>query len=169
MLKKIIIVLVLLAIVASAYFYLNGTPGNTQTTENEPVIEEVELTETEADAIDILNGEIMMDECTAYAVEDKVPEAELKQYLESCVEQLKLQDSMIPPADGEEIVPPPTEGVIKETNSEVNPPKIIEVAPAVGPTIDAASQSSQASKSPEAGATEKKEETKTESSEKNDS
>lgn len=136
MLKKIMIILVLLAISVGAYFYLNSMQ-DTQT-ENEAVIDEVAFTETEANAVDILNGEIMMDECTAYAVEDKVPDTELKQYLEACVEQLRLQDSMIPPPPGEAVIPPPAELVIEETNSEVNPPKIVEPEPAIGPTIDAA-------------------------------
>ena len=57
--------------------------------------EEVELTEEDLLAMDLVNEEIFLDKCTAYAEEDKVAESDLQNYLDECMEQLKAEASVI--------------------------------------------------------------------------
>jgi len=64
--------------------------------------EEVELTEQDILAMDLLNEEMFLDECNAYAKEDNVTKEEMDAYLNDCVEQLKLQASIIIDAPDEE-------------------------------------------------------------------
>ncbi len=95
MLKKIVISLVLFAIViATAMYFMNKTESSAKES-----IEEIELSEEEARAIEILNEEMIQDQCVVYADEDNVKDEELKAYLSSCVEQLKAEATMIEPAD----------------------------------------------------------------------
>lgn len=94
MLKKIVIILVLLAIVASAVMYFINKKENLAEGQQTAV----ELTPEESQAIELLNEEIIRDQCVVYADEDNVKDEELEEYLNSCVEQLKAEATMIEPA-----------------------------------------------------------------------
>jgi len=61
--------------------------------------EVIELSEEESRAIELLNEEMIQDQCVVYADEDNVKDEELKEYLSSCVEQLKAEATMIEPEE----------------------------------------------------------------------
>lgn len=89
------IVFTLLAVVAIAtYFYMTG--GQTDTSSN-TIEEAVALNDEESQAVDLLGDEIMQDQCTVYAREDRIKEDKLKEYMSSCVEQLKAEATMVEP------------------------------------------------------------------------
>ena len=95
MLKKIVISLVLFAIViATAMYFMNKTESSAKES-----VEEIELSEEEARAIEILNEEMIQDQCVVYADEDNIKDEELKEYISSCVEELKAEATMIEPEE----------------------------------------------------------------------
>ncbi len=96
MLKKIVISLVLFAIViATAMYFMNKTESPSKESSEEVI----ELSEEEAQAIELLNEEMIQDQCVVYADEDNVKDEALKEYLSSCVEQLKAEATMIEPEE----------------------------------------------------------------------
>ncbi len=99
----------------------NKTNTTTNTTPDNGNGEEVELTEQDLVAMDLLNEEIFVDECNAYAKDDSVKKEELDAYLTNCVEQLKLQASIVVDSPDEELqteITPPT----TSTSTDI-PPK----------------------------------------------
>lgn len=111
MLKIISIALVLLLTLTACGDKDDKKPSDTQaspsTTSYNTISngngEEVELNAEDLLAMDLINDEIFLDECTAYSLEDKVNDSDLKAYLDDCVAQLKLEASIIiEPQDGTE-------------------------------------------------------------------
>jgi type III secretory pathway component EscV len=96
MLKKLMMVLALLAVVAIAsYFYMTG--GQTDSTSSKTNEEAVALNDEESQAVDLLADEIMQDQCAVYAKEDAIKKDKLKEYLSACIEQLKAEATMVEP------------------------------------------------------------------------
>ena len=113
MIKKISFILVLWIITTAC----SDQADDNKSTENQEAIpttgqlttepstengEEVELSENDILAMDILNDEIFLDYCNAYAIEDKVEKNDLKTYLSDCTKQLKLEASIIIDPSAEE-------------------------------------------------------------------
>ncbi len=96
MLKKVVMIILLIVLAAAAYWYFAGM-NKTEKASNEVSEEVVELNESESQAIDILNDEIMQDKCKGFAKEDSVKDDKLKEYIDSCVEQLRAEATMVEP------------------------------------------------------------------------
>ncbi len=96
MLKKIVIIILLIALAAAAYWYFAGM-NKTEKAPNEVSEEVVELNESESQAVGLLNDEIMQDKCKGFAKDDSVKEDKLKEYMDSCVEQLRAEETMVEP------------------------------------------------------------------------
>jgi hypothetical protein len=96
MLKKIMIIIVLVALAMAAYWYFMGM---NKTESGAAVISEevVKLNEDESQAIELLNNEILQDKCNDFAKKDGVKEDKLKGYLDSCIEQLQAEATMVEP------------------------------------------------------------------------
>ena len=73
---------------------------------------EVKLTKDDIEAMDLVNDEIFQDRCNKFIKEDKVPETEVKEYLEACVDDLKQQAMVIIEGEDEALVE--IEGVEEE-------------------------------------------------------
>ncbi|MCK5812756.1 MAG: hypothetical protein KAH03_00790 [Cocleimonas sp.] len=100
MLKKIVIIVILLAITIATVLYFTTT-DKTEVSLEANKQDATPLTEEESQAIQLLNDEMIYDQCVIYADEDNVKDEELKEYLSSCVEQLKAEATMIEPAEDE--------------------------------------------------------------------
>jgi len=100
MLKKIIIIFILLAITAATVIYFIGM-DKTESVLEENQSDTTPLTEEESQAIQLLNDEMIYDQCVIYADDQNVKDEELKEYLASCVEELKAEATMIESVEDE--------------------------------------------------------------------
>jgi len=96
MLKKIVMIVILVALAAAAYWYFMGM-DKTETTADKVSEEVIELSESESQAIDLLSDEILQDKCKDFAKDDNVKEDKLKGYLDLCIEQLRAEATMVEP------------------------------------------------------------------------
>ncbi len=96
MLKKVVMIILLIALAVVAYWYFAGI-NKAEKASNKASEDVVELNESESQAIDILNDEIMQDKCKGFAKEDSVKDDKLKVYIDSCVEQLRAEATMVEP------------------------------------------------------------------------
>lgn len=96
MLKKIVMIILLIALAAVAYWYFAGF-NKTENTANEVAIETGALNENESKAIDLLKDEIFQDTCKDFAKNEGIKEDELKEYTESCLEELRAEATMVEP------------------------------------------------------------------------
>jgi uncharacterized protein (UPF0371 family) len=90
------IIIVLVALAIATYWYFMGMDQ----TENDVAViskEMVQSNENESQAIELPNNEILQDKCNEFARKDAVREDELKGYLDSCVEQLQAEATMVEP------------------------------------------------------------------------
>lgn len=87
--KQILIILAVIIITIVAYLFL--TPQDVDSTQLNLTDQSADLTTQEHEAIDILNDEILRDECANYAVQDKITEADVEAYINDCVIELKRQ------------------------------------------------------------------------------
>lgn len=94
MLKKIMVLLVILAIGMAVYMYITGAGKADGSAE---IDVDAALSVEESQAVELLTDEIMEEQCSTYAKEDGITEDKLKEYLDSCVEQLRAEATMVEP------------------------------------------------------------------------